>query len=235
MTKHLLSLLLLFLFAFTLIGYGQETAPLEKKQITGYNGLYAGGQASTNGLGFSFRYILSPRLSFSAGMESINLVRNFQIHGYGVPFNAEVNYKTGGLFLLGELFYTRSLYVAAGLISNNFQPRAEGTAMTSIRYGDVVLQPSAIGTLSIEAEPEYKRSPYAGLGIRRFLDKNRIVSCNFETGFYYLGAPNMHLEATGLLQPTADPANGKEEYLEAQFSHYKYFPVVKAGLAVRLF
>lgn len=235
MKINLLPYLFIFLCTSFLNSSGQDIPKPEQEPDAINKGFYAGGQASTNGLGFNFRYIMSRRLSLNAGMETMHVVRNFEVHGYGVPFNAQVDYKTGGLFLLGELFYTRSLYLSGGIISNNFQPQAEGRALTSFRYGDIILQPSTIGTINVEVEPKYKYSPYAGLGIRRYLDKNHVFSCNFETGLFYLGAPEMHLEATGLFKPTADPANGKEEYLEAQFSAYKYYPVVKAGIAVRLF
>lgn len=235
MIKLILPILFLLLHLPGFSSYGQEISPVEEKKPKGYSGFYAGGQASTNGLGFSLRYVLNRRLSVGAGMESLNLMRNFQVESNGIPFDVGVNYKTGGLFLLGELYYTRSLYLSAGLISNSFQPKAEGKASAGIRYGDVIIQPSTIGTLRVRVKPEYRYSPYAGLGVRRFLDKNQIVSCNFETGLYYLGAPDMSLEANGLLRPTADPANGREEYLETQFSAYKYYPVVKAGIAVRLF
>jgi hypothetical protein len=235
MKIYLLPCLILFLCTSFLNSSGQDISEPGHEPFDTRKGFYAGGQASTNGLGFNFRYILNRRFSLSTGIETMRVVRNFEINGYGVPFNAKVDYKTGGLFLMGELFYTRSLYLSAGIISNNFQPQAEGSPLSSIRYGDIILQPSTIGTLSVQVEPEYRYSPYAGLGIRRFFDKKQIVSCNFETGLFYMGAPEMHLEATGLFLPTADPANGKEEYLETQFSAYKYYPVVKAGIAVRLF
>ncbi len=235
MNKPILPILFLLLHFAALSSYSQDIPPDEPNQKSLPAGFYAGGQASTNGMGLNLRYIIGKRFSVTAGVETIHLMRDFQVHGYGVPFDAKIDYKSGGVFLMGELFYTRSLYISAGIISNSFQPRAEGKPTSSIRYGDIVLQPSTIGTLSLEVEPQHKQSPYAGLGIRQFIGKNQVVSCNFETGLFYLGAPNMYLKATGLLQPTADPANGKEEYLEAQFSAYKYYPVVKAGIAVRLF
>jgi hypothetical protein len=235
MKKYLMLCSFLLPVILVNVGIAQEPPKDEQKIPSVNNRFYAGGQASTNGLGLNLRYVISKRLSINAGLESVNLITDFEVQGYGVPFVTELHYKSGGLFLLGELFYTRSLYLTAGLMSNTFQPRAEGKALTSIRYGDIVLPPSVIGTLSVEVEPEFRYSPYAGLGIRRYFDKNQIVSCSLETGFFYLGNPDVHLEATGLLKPTADPEYGKEEYLEAQFSAYKYYPVVKVGVAARIF
>lgn len=233
--KYLLPFTIVLLCITAPKGYSQEAVP-EKEPTTDHRrGFFAGGQASTNGLGISVRYIMSPRISIIAGYENMQIERNINIYSYGVPFNAQIDYETGGIYLLGEFYYTPSLYVSAGVISNNFQPSAEGNALSSIRYGDITLPPSTIGTLQVDVEPGLKYSPYAGMGIRRFLDRKRSWSFNFETGLYYMGSPDMDLSATGLLQPTADPANGKEEYLEAQFSVYKYYPVIKAGIAVRLF
>jgi len=52
---------------------------------------------------------------------------------------------------------------------------------------------------------------------------------------YYLGAPNVEIEASGLLAPTADPVHGQKELLERQLSQYKFYPVIKINFAVKLF
>ena len=50
-----------------------------------------------------------------------------------------------------------------------------------------------------------------------------------------MGAPQVDIEATGLIAPTADPALGQEEMLEYQIEQYKFYPVLKMGIAIKLF
>jgi hypothetical protein len=50
-----------------------------------------------------------------------------------------------------------------------------------------------------------------------------------------MGAPQIEIEASGLIAPTADPAHGQKEKLEQQINQYKFYPVLKMGLAIKLF
>lgn len=199
------------------------------------SGLYVGGQATTNGLGLNLHYIISKRLTLGMGVEAFNLSRNFTFDENDISYDTELNYKTGGLFLLADYFYTRSLYLSAGAVLNNFQPRLEGMAVSDMEYGDISIPASQVGGFDFQFEPDLKVSPYAALGFRRFIGKKQMVTYNFETGLYYMGPPRLNIEANGLLAPTADPAHGKKEQLEEQFSAYKFYPVVKFAIALRLF
>ena len=207
----------------------EQNAPAEIK------GLFVGGQATTNGLGFNAGYIFGKRFTLKAGLESLNLSYSFLFDENDISFDADFNYKTGGLFLLADYFYTKSLYFTGGAILNDFQPELEGFATSDMKYGDITIPASEVGSFSMQFEPELKVSPYLGLGFRKFTGKKKMVSYNFETGLYYMGPPALNIEATGLLAPTADPAHGKKQHLEKQFSVYKYYPVVKFAIAMRLF
>lgn len=200
-----------------------------------YSGLYIGGQATTNGLGFNLRYIINKRLTLKAGVESMHLSRSFLFDENDVSYDTEINYKTGGVFFLADLFYTRSLYVAGGVMMNDFQPNLKGDAASELEYGDITIPPSKVGGFVFSFEPELKYSPYLGLGIRSFSGKHKLITWNFETGLYYMGSPTIDIQATGLLAPTADPAHGQQAYLEKQFSAYKYYPVAKLAVSLRIF
>lgn len=206
----------------------EQNAPSEK-------GFFIGGQATTNGLGFHLSYLFGKRFTLETGVESLNLNHSFQFEENDISYNADFNYKTGGIFLMGNYFYARKLYFAGGAIFNDFQPRLDGIAASDMKYGDITIPASKVGTFNMQIEPKLKISPYAGIGYRSFIGKRKLVSYNFETGLYYIGPPQVSIEATGLLAPTADPAHGKQQYLENQFSVYKYYPVVKFAIAMRLF
>jgi len=73
------------------------------------------------------------------------------------------------------------------------------------------------------------------LGVRTFFGKHKTVLWTTEIGSFYMGAPEVSLEATGLIAPTADPAHGQKQALENQIEQYKFYPVIKIGLAIKLF
>lgn len=206
-----------------------QNAPAETK------GLFIGGQASTNGLGFNLRYIFGKRLTLKSGVESLNLDYSFQFDENDISYNAEFNYKTGGIFLMADYFYTNSLYLTGGAILNDFQPKLEGVANSDMQFGDITIPASKVGGFNMQFEPDLKISPYAGIGFRKFIGKKKMVTYNFETGLYYIGPPQLTIDATGLLAPTANPVHKKQQSLENQFSVYKYYPVVKFAIAMRLF
>lgn len=214
---------------------GQNTAGPNQNRVSETKGFYIGGQATTNGLGFNLRYILGQRLTLKSGIESLNLNYSFEFDENDVSYDADFNYKTGGIFLMADFFYTPSLYLTGGAVFNDFQPQLKGTASSEMQYGDITIPASKVGGFNMQFEPGMKISPYAGIGFRKFIGKKQLVTYNFETGLYYMGPPKIQIDATGLLAPTADPAHGKKQYLENQFSVYKYYPVVKFAIAMRLF
>ncbi|MFW5822251.1 MAG: hypothetical protein ACOCU7_02575 [Tangfeifania sp.] len=235
MKKRFLSILMLLLFVGGLVpAVAQENAVAEQSVVKTY-GFYAGGQASTNGLGLNIKYIANKNFTFKAGYETLALNHAFAFSEKDMDYAANLDYTSGGLFLLADWFYTKNLYISGGAIVNKFQPYLSGYATSDLQYGDITIPASDVGDFSIYFEPELKTSPYMAVGFRKFLGKRKRVSYNFETGLYYLGSPEVTIETTGLLKPTSDEVHGKEAYLEKHFSVYKYYPIAKFDIAVKLF
>lgn len=234
MKKRFFSILILLFFGGLVPALAQKNA-LAEQSVVKTSGFYAGGQASTNGLGLNIKYILNKHFTFKAGYETLGINRTFSFTEKDIDFAADLNYTTGGLFLLADWFYTKSLYISGGVIANKFQPEVMGYAVSNLPYGDITIPASDVGDFNIYFEPELKTSPYLAVGFRKFFGKSKRVSYNFETGLFYIGNPDVTLETTGLLVPTSNEVHGREKYLEEQFSVYKYYPVAKFDIAVRLF
>jgi hypothetical protein len=231
--KHwTLAIAILFFSLFSANLQGQE-AEDESPRLP--SGLYIGAQATTNGLGFNLGYIAGKRLTLKTGVEALKFDFDFPYEENDISYDATFQYKTGGLFLLADYFYARSLYLSGGVVMNNFQPRFEGVAASDMTYGDITIPASKVGDFRFEVEPDLKFSPYVAAGFRSFIGKAKMVTWNIETGLYYMGPPKLNIETTGLLAPTSDPAHGHQQNLENQFSVYKYYPIVKFALGVRLF
>lgn len=200
-----------------------------------FKGLFLGAQISTNGLGGNIRYAFSDKFSFRTGYETLSLSYDFDFDENDIRYEAEMDFKTGGILALIDYAYVKNLYISAGAVFSSFNTKVTGYAASDFEYGDIVIPTEDIGDFEITAEPGLKVSPYGSAGYRAFWGKRNGIVFNFETGLYYMGPPDINIEATGLLAPTANPAFGQEEYLEYQFDAYKIYPVIKLGLAVKLF
>ncbi len=227
-------LLILILCVIALSPQAQEYDQTEPTTSPNH-GFYVGGLASTNGFGFNLGYVISPKITIKGGWENLSFTKSFDFDESDISYTADLDYKTGSIFLVADYFFVRHFYVSGGAGINNFNPEVEGRASDAVEYGDITIPPSKVGTFFFSVEPSLKVSPYLSLGYRKFFGKQERVSLNVEAGFYYQGAPKLEIEATGLLAPTADPAHGKVEYLEDQFDAYTIYPVLKMNLAVKLF
>ncbi len=225
------------LLAF-LICLGTKTAVCARENIpeeVSQYGFFAGGQAATSGFGLNIRYIFNHRITLKSGIETLNFNKKFDFDENDITYQANFNYKTGGFFVAADYFYARNFYVSAGGAMNSLNPRINGAAVSEMQYGDIQIPASKVGEFKIGIEPSNQLSPYGGLGFRKFLGAKKRVTWNMETGIYYIGAPQISIEASGLLSPTADPAHGQKKYLENQIKSYKFYPVLKFNVAVKLF
>ncbi|QIA08945.1 hypothetical protein [Draconibacterium halophilum] len=231
--KHMCFIVLFFGISALTLAQNETVTP--SFQTSKPNGLYIGGQISTNGFGGNLRYALNDKFSFRAGYETLSLSYDFNFDENDISYNANMDFKTGGLLALVDFAYTKNLYISAGAVFSSFNTEVTGYAISDFEYGDIIIPSEEIGDFLITAKPGLSVSPYGGAGYRSFWGKREGIVFSFETGLYYMGPPDIEIEATGLLAPTADPAFGQAEYLEYQFDAYKIYPVIKLGLAVKLF
>jgi len=200
-----------------------------------FKGLYFGATISTNGWGGVAKYVFNKRFTVKSGYEAMKLKYDFSIQEDDIDYDATMDFKSGGINLLGDYYYTRNLYISAGVLFSKFKPEISGQAVSGIQYGDIVIPAEMVGNFAITVKPGLAVSPYALLGVRSFFGKQKRVMLNTEIGCYYMGPPDIEIEATGLIAPTADPAHGQEEMLESQIEQYQFYPVLKFTLAVKLF
>ncbi len=223
----------MFLSGIYFFGNAQEEIPTTDKE--NFKGFYAGGVLSTNGWGGEIKYILNKRFTIKSSFETLNFSSDYSFNESDIDYNATFDYKTGGISLLGDFNYTRNLYVSAGILLNDFNPKITGHAASDLEYGDIIIPASKVGDFNFSIKPGMKVSPYAGLGFRAFFGEMKRVVFNTEVGMFYMGSPEIEIEATGLIAPTADPAHGQKETFENQLEQYKFYPVLKLNLAIKLF
>ena len=221
--KRANSLSLLLLLLFIVIHSSVRGNNPEEKDVINNKGMYLSGQLSTNGWGTDIRYIFNRSFTLKAGVERLNLKTKMDFSENGIDYDLDLDYKTGGLFLMADINYTRNLYITIGAAQNSLNPEMKGVAAKDFVYGDIVIPAEMIGDFTFTLSPSMKISPYAGLGFRGFLGAKQRLVCYLETGLYYLGPPNIDIEANGLLAPTADPNFGQNEIFEKQFLSKKFW------------
>jgi len=231
MKRDGLFVLLILLLIVSTTATAQDSAVLPNSN----KGFYVGGEVSTNGWGGNVRYIFNKTITLKAGIEKLNLSRGLNFNESEIDFEADLLYQTGGIFMMADFNYTKNLYISAGAAMNSLNPQIKGYAVSDLQYGDITIPAEDVGDFVFTLTPSMSISPYAAVGFRSFLGAKERVSFNFETGLYYMGAPTVEIEATGLLAPTADPAHGQKELIENQLSQYKFYPVIKFNLAIKLF
>ena len=226
--------ILVILLAITTIALAQKgKAP--SNESDNFKGYYLGATGSTNGWGGEVKYLFNKQFTVKSGYETLKLKYDFSFEENDVDYDATMDYKTGGFYLLGDFNYTRNLYISAGALFNQFKPGISGYATSGIQYGDITIPAEMVGEFTFTIKPGLTVSPYASLGARSFFGRQKRVMLNTEIGFYYMGPPEVEIEATGLIAPTADPAHGQKERFEKQIEQYKFYPVFKLTLAVKLF
>lgn len=211
----------------------QEVIPSSTKEE--FKGFYLGGEISTNGWGGEVKYIFNKRLTLRTGYETLNYDYGFNFDENDISYDATMSYKTGGIPLLLDFNFSRHFYISGGVMFNSFNPKITGYASSNLQYGDIEISAEDVGDFTYTIKPELQVSPYGALGFRSFIGKSKRFVFNLEGGMYYLGSPEVEIEATGLLAPTADPAHGQKEIFENQLKQYKFYPVLKLGFAVKLF
>lgn len=225
---------LFLIFLLTTVTFASE--PTARNKNNSFEPKLAiGGIASTNGLGANIIYSITNRIDVRGGFEQLSFNRDFNFREDNIKYDATVDYRAGSFSILGDYHFFKHFYMALGAGFNRFKPVVEGHAISDLEYGDISIPAEEIGTFALSFEPGLKISPYAGLGFGRNIGLQKNVAFNFEIGSYYMGPPEVTIQADGLLAPTADPAHGQKELYEQQLESFRFYPVVKLGLSVRIF
>ena len=191
--------------------------------------------ASTNGLGGNIYWLINQRMGVRAGYEMLNYSHQFEFTEVeDIEFDADMTYKTGSINALFDFYLLKYVFASAGVGHSLFNPTVTGAAISGMNYGDITIPASRIGDFDIEISPSSSINPYIGIGFGRSMPSSAGVAFSVEFGSYYLGSPGLTMNTTGLLAPTSDPDHGHVARLERQIEQYKFYPVMKFSLSIRL-
>ncbi len=225
--KKFLSFILILTLAYSVNAESKTEYSVPFKPSLGINV-----QGSTLGIGGNVYYNVIPKFTVRAGFDAIGVKFNTDINQSDISLKAKFKVRTSGFSVGADYQFLNFMYVAGGIGLFRFKPEGHGIPTSSISFGDIEIKPETIGTLDIKVRQGFSVSPYLGIGFGKLAPKKK-VSFAFEIGTYYMGSPKLDIYATGMLEPSADPDHVAT--LQKQFKQYRFYPVVKFSLGIKLF
>jgi len=193
------------------------------------------------GIGLDYAYAFNPHLALRAGFMTLPISvtnLNYDFDGTQTAINANVNFTHLSVKADWYPWESSSFKLIAGFgyfLNNN----ADATILlTDAIYfgddtdgdgnGDFVFEPEDIGQIQIALDwADF--NPYVGLGFGRAVP-NKSVGFGMDFGAFYMGSPDVTVNATGMLEDT----NEEEAELEENLSAYAWLPQINFRLSFRL-
>ncbi|WP_421751818.1 hypothetical protein [Croceimicrobium sp.] len=189
--------------------------------------------AGLKGLTAQVSYHFIPELSVRAELSGIR-VEDLTLD---IDFSGQTLRTIGNLDLLNTAlvldyfpnYEASSFHFFAG-ISYAFTNRMQGRGLypEAVEYGELNFEGEEIGYVDVQILPA-KWMPQFGVAFGRSRPKRR-AGLRLEVGTYYWGAPKVQMEATRMLENTAQEA----DKLENNLSAYRWWPFLNLALNFRL-
>jgi hypothetical protein len=167
-------------------------------------------------------------------MDRLHSSREIDFSENDIEYEADVNIGTGSISLLCDYSFGQWFFISGGLAYNLFHSEVIGHAASSLPFGDIEIPKEKIGNFQFDLDPKFRISPYLGIGLGQTLNTKKRVAFAFELGGIYQGSPDITIQTTGLLSPTANPDHGQEGKLERQIDQYYIYPVLRLSLSFRI-
>ena len=198
-------------------------------------------RAGTLGPGVQIAYEASPRLQVRLSGEYATFSQSDELDDEDISVSFDGEATVGALGAIVDFHPFNNFFrLSGGVTLNLFEVKGSGIPTESYCFGneDVggacdgkLFTPERMGSFGATVSHPTKVAPYLGLGLGRVAGQKR-VGFLFDAGALYTGSPEIDLEATGILSPTADPE--QEAGLNEGLESFQWYPVVSLGIAIRI-
>ena len=194
----------------------------------------------TLGPGASIAYAVSHKFSVRGGaaLLTTSIDENFDEDDLSIQLGGDA--RIGAVSALADYHPFRSSFrLTGGLRLNLLDADVSGRSNDPFCLGDEDAQgvcqtkefaPEKVGSFGVKVTYANALQPYAGLGFGNLAHGNKRITFMFDAGVIYTGSPEITLEATGLLTPTAEQ---NEAILNEGFESFVIYPVLSFGIGVR--
>ena len=188
---------------------------------------------SSVGLGLEYAYNLNNSLNLRARINYLavnDYTTNITVEEQPVIVIGNANLANLDVAIEYLPFQSSSFKLVGGL-SYFFDANGSVNVLydDDLQYGEIEISKEEVGDITLGLDYP-GLAPYAGLGFGRAVPKGRF-GFGFEIGTYYVGSPDVSLEASKMLSPTKEE---ELEQLEDNFSGYAWLPFINLRLAVKL-
>ncbi|MDN3594579.1 hypothetical protein [Zunongwangia endophytica] len=223
-----LNFLLFFCFILIscdVISQENETSNYANKYAIAVNG-------STLGGGLEVAKNISPHFNLRLRGNTFSIkdfVQEIEIDDANLNVTADSRFLEFDLSLEYLPFTQSSFKIVGGAAYfSDGETKALATYDGSFEYGEIIIGPEDIGDLRLSLD--YSGiAPYLGIGMGRAVPKNKF-GIAFEAGSFYLPKPQVGINATGMLAPTANQA----ESLQEDIKDYRWYPFLNLRLSIRI-
>lgn len=190
-------------------------------------------RAGTLGPGVEVTAGLLPQVNVRAGAHQFSYQRQdeFTEDDFRVQGDSDLRLSSAALFV-DFVPFKRLLRLTGGLVYNGNHANVLVTPLDAYEIHNKTFSPEKIGTLSARVGHKSAIQPYAGIGLGNTVraGSSSRISLLLDLGILFTGSPDVQMEGTSMIAPTALQADEIEAHLEG----IQFYPVVSLGLSYKI-
>jgi hypothetical protein len=222
MKKHLILLFLLTL------SFGITAQKTQEQAASTSSNKHAIGIGAGTGIALDYSYKINDRFSVTSRFNILDYsVQEMEeeIDGQNILIDADVNFKNIDIIFSYYPFKTSfRLIGGVGYFTDN-SLNINLSFDEKVTIGEVDFTPDQVGKITIDNEWQ-QIAPYAGFAFGRAVTNSKFGFA-MELGTYFSGAPEVSLDATGIIENTKN----QESLLQESFSELKFTPYLSLRLS----
>ena len=213
---------------FLIIGMSAFSQKVSNDSISWKNSIYVGGSLSTTGIGLEVYKRLNNK--FEVRLSSSYFPYRYNLHKLSPDLTGTAKIRFGMEGVYVNYYLKPYLFLSTGMSLNLLKVSVQGQLAEAIEIGDIVLEPDEVGELKLDIVPSWLLNPYIGGGV--ILRRDKPFFIGIETGIYFQGKPDVTLNATGMLTPTA--SKEQELLMEKNIAPIDFWPLLSVHFNYRL-
>jgi len=125
--------------------------------------------------------------------------------------------------------FNNGIHLSVGLLHNENEVAFQATPTKNYPFDGTTYTPADLG--SVTGIVNFKKvAPYLGIGFGNAVGKGKKMGMVFDFGVIFQDSPNVHLNAIGMIEPTAE----QEPLVEENVKDFKFYPIISLGITYKI-
>jgi len=177
------------------------------------------------GVGIEGRKVFSDKFHLRSGISYVKI--NYSLNNLREDLDGTMKFSPSGIPIIIDYWPHKNIFVSVGSFINLSKVSIRGELSESVFIGDIEMYPEEVGYINADISAGTWFSPYMGAGVSHDINKY-YLSLAIETGMVFHGRPQVKLNATGMLTPTANDA--QKTLIEENISPLTVYPFISFTL-----